>query len=111
MENLRLENWFEVTFDEAKIYRKVSPPTGLGYQDEFFWKDIIRICFKPTEEFFESDEIYIFTNTRPESYVIPSEAFGAAKLWGEIIDRKLFPADLAIRVASSTEGLYYWPMD
>ena len=55
------------------------------------------------------DEIYIFTSLRPESFVIPAAARGGVDLIGELVGRKLFDGDLAIKAASVTEGLFCWP--
>jgi hypothetical protein len=109
---MSLETWYHVSFDENKVFRDVSPPGGEAWKDEFLWEDIIRICFKPSD-FLSSDEIYIFTSERPESYLIPTEADGGSDLWGEIIERNFFDAELAIEAATSTEpeALYCWPKD
>jgi len=56
-----------------------------------------------------SDEIYVFTTQRPESYLIPTEAKGGSELWSEIIRRGLFGPELAIKAASSVEGLFCCP--
>jgi hypothetical protein len=37
------------------------------------------------------------------------EAEGGQALLDEIIRRKLFPAELAIRAATTPEGLFCWP--
>ena len=103
-----LENWYHVKFDETTVYRKVHPPGREEWSDQLEWVDIIRICFKPGDVF-TPDEIYIFTNKRPESYLIPIEADGGLELWHEIIHRNLFPAKLAIKVATLTEGVFCWP--
>lgn len=107
--NLSLESWFHVTFDEAGFYRHVHPPSREGYDDFVRWDQIIRICFNLAEDFLFSDEIYVFTSDRPESYVIPTEANGASELWGEMIHRGLFDASLAITAATSSEGIFCWP--
>lgn len=106
---LSLDCWFHVNFDADYVYREVNHPISENWQDQFQWKDIIRICFKPGVEIFSSDELYIFTDKRPESYVIPLETDGGSQLWNEIIERELFSAELAIKVATSTDGIYCWP--
>ena len=55
------------------------------------------------------DEVYFFTSLRPESYLVPMEASGAASLWGQVIERGLFDAELAILAASAIEGVFCWP--
>lgn len=105
---MSLETWYHVSFDKKKIYRDVSPPNEKAWKDELLWEDITQICFKPSD-LLSSDEIYIFTIKRPESYLIPTEADGGSNLWGEIIERGFFDAELAIEAAHATEGVYCWP--
>ena len=81
---LSLDTWYHVSFDKEHVYRKVDPPGQEGWNDKLRWKDIIRTCFHPGG-FLETDELYIFTKEREESYLIPLEAEGASNLWGEII--------------------------
>ena len=108
---MSLSTWYHVSFDEEKIYRETNPPNGEGWKDELYWKDIIRVCFKVGEDLFDNDEIYIFTDKRDESYLIPTMADGGSELWGEIIHRELFDAELAIKLATGLEGLHCWPED
>ena len=107
---MSLSDWYHVSFDVNYVFREVNPPNGENWKDQLVWKDIIRVCFKPGD-LFTSDELYIFTDQRPESYVIPIEADGGFQLWNEIIERELFSAELAIKVATSTDGIYCWPED
>jgi hypothetical protein len=103
-----LASWFIVSFDEIFVYLDVHAPKREGWKAQIQWIDIIRVCFKPGA-LFSPDELYIFTKSRPESYLIPLEANGALKLWNEIINRKLFSAELAIKIASEDQGVYCWP--
>lgn len=107
---MSLDTWYFVSFDEDYIYREVDPLGQESWNDKLRWQDIIRVCFHPGN-FLEPDELYIFTNERAESYLIPLEADGAQKLWGELIERNLFDAELAIKIMSMTDGLYCWPED
>lgn len=95
--------WFKVTFDDTAIYLNVTPPGRDGWQARIEWSGIVRICFK-SGDFPESDEVYIFTDERPESRLIPTDASGGYELWQEILRRKLFDAELAIRAATSPGG-------
>ena len=107
-DNLKLENWYFVKWDEDKIYRTVNPPFKKPWNDFLNWKDIQSISFE-ANDLYESDCIYIFIKDRKESFAIPTESNGGSDLWNEIIRRKLFDAELAIEAASSTGGLYTWP--
>jgi hypothetical protein len=103
-----LHEWFSVTFDEQAVHMRADPPGKPPWSQSFRWDSVVRICFK-AEDMFVPDGIYVFTNERPESYVIPTEAQGGGELWSEILRRKLFDAALAIDAARSTGGLYCWP--
>ncbi len=103
-----LSEWFSVGFDDAAISLQVNPPHATAWQDTIGWKRITRVCFE-AGDLFESDAVYIFTDERPESYVIPVEANGGQALWFEIIKRKLFDAELAIVAAAATHELFCSP--
>jgi hypothetical protein len=105
-----LNEWFFVTFDDTAVHMRVEPPGRAAWSQDFRWDTVIRVCFK-AEDFLVSDGIYLFTTERPESYVIPTEANGGGELWGEILRRGLFDAELAIEAAVSTGGLYCWPKE
>jgi len=101
-----IASWFFVEYDEEKIY--IKKPHGI---QEILWEDIIRVCYKPWS-YWMSDEIYIFTTLREESYVIPTESLGGAELWGEIVKRGLFDPDLGRTVMDKKEGsLHCWPYE
>ena len=103
-----LADWFRVRFDESAITLDVSPPSRPPWGAEIKWERIIRVCFK-SGSWDSRDEVYIFTDERPESYLIPTEAGGGAALWDEVIRRKLFDAETAIEAASSADKLFCWP--
>jgi hypothetical protein len=105
---MQLTQWFHVHFDETKVYLDVRPPGQEYWKAEFEWGDIIRICYQ-AHDYLMSDELYIFVKQRKESYLIPVEADGGMDLWNELIHRKLFDADLAIKIAMAHEGLFIWP--
>lgn len=107
-ESLKLENWFVVTWDDEYIYRDVSPPTGNSYQDKFCWADIERIGFEANYPP-ESDDLYFFTNQRPESYMIPTEAKNGGELWLLVIEKGLFDEALAKKAMASEAGLFFYP--
>ena len=97
-----------MAFDEENVHLAAQPPGRESWTQSFRWDAVQRICFK-AEDMLVSDGIYVFTSTRPESYVIPTEAIGGAKLWEEILRRRLFDHQLAIEAAASAGGLYCWP--
>ncbi len=103
-----LNEWFRADFDESGIYLKVDPPGRESWANTIKWERIIRICFK-SGDIFSSDELYIFTDERPESWLIPTEAFGGIELWNEIIERRLFDAETAIKAATATNELFCCP--
>ncbi|MBW4613715.1 MAG: hypothetical protein KME21_10635 [Desmonostoc vinosum HA7617-LM4] len=101
--------WYAVGFDDSAIALQVNPPNGIAWQETIQWERIIRVCFQ-TGDWSESDVIYIFTDERPESYVIPTEAQGGQALWYKILERKLFDAELAIEAATTTNELFCYPL-
>ena len=103
-----LTDWFRVRFDDSVITLEVSPPNRPAWQAEINWERIIRVCFK-SGNWDSNDDVYIFTDERPESYLIPTEAGGGGALWDEIVRRKLFDAEMSIEAATSTDKLFCWP--
>ena len=81
----------------------------VGY-DFVAWDDIVRVCLE-VEAFVETEGLYLFSRHRPESYAIPMRAAGGPELLQAIIERGLFPAELAIEAASAAEGLFCWPAE
>ena len=103
-----LKEWFHVRWDHLTVYVDVSPPGREAWSATFEWSSVVRVCFK-AEDLRVSDGIYVFTSTRPESYLIPIEAEGGSAFWTELVRRGLFDAALSARAMSSTEGLFCWP--
>jgi len=103
-----IDNWYRVSFDDIAIYLDIHPAEQENRKAEIPWATIERVCFKPGD-YIDSDEIYIFTTQREESYLIPAEAAGGFEIWMEIIRRGLFDAQLAIDVATKSEGVFCWP--
>lgn len=100
-------DWYTVTFDETGFTRQVAPPGGEAWTDSVRWDEIVRVCLE-MEDFLGSDSLYVFTATRPESYQMPLQAESVRALLSELIQRKLFEAQLAIDAAMG-EGVYCWP--
>lgn len=103
-------DWFFVEFDSSVVRLDVRPPGGAAWKAGFSWSDIQRVCFK-AEDHLASDGIYVFTRVRPESFAIPIEARGGQELWNEMIRRRLFDPELAIKAASAVGTLSCWPPD
>ena len=103
-----LEEWFLVRFDSEFISLEISPPNRSAWAAQIEWKRINCACFKAAD-LYNPDEIYIFTDERPESYLIPTEANGGSALWEEILKRDLFDDDTAIEAATSTNKLFSCP--
>jgi hypothetical protein len=106
---MALDTWFHVKFDDEFIDIHIHPPKGEESRARIKWDEIVRVCFRPAD-FLGSDEILIFTEGKEKSYLIPVEADGGFALWDQIIDRELFDAELAIKLAtSSDEQFHCWP--
>ena len=103
-----VNEWFKVNFDDDVVKMQICPSGKPERNQKFRWTDVIRVCFK-AEGLELSDAIYIFTNERPESYVIPMEAEGGGEFWNRILLKGLFDAELAIEAATSLDGLFCWP--
>jgi hypothetical protein len=103
-----LTEWFQVRFDDAGINLQVSPPEQESWAAQIKWERIIRVCFN-AGDLDNPDVIYVFTDERPESYPIPSEADIEGALWNEMLRRKLFDAEIAIEAMSSTNKLFCCP--
>ncbi len=97
-----------MNFDEMAVHRQVTPHGSDGWADSFYWHDIIRVCFQ-AGGFLEQDEVFIFTNQKPESYQIPMEAIGAAELMGELSRRGLFKAELLLKAMQGGGELFCHP--
>ena len=103
--------WFEVDYDAENITISRRKLVVLKSVIVIQWSRIIRICFLAGDHI-KFDELYLFTDERPESYVIPMDSFGGLQLWGEIIKRGLFDAELAIKAASAfSDELLCWPQE
>lgn len=103
-------SWFAVSSDEDAIYLSVTPPVGEPWQATILWTSVTRVCFA-AEGLELSDGLYLFTNLRPESWVVPVEADGGTELLDQLIGRGMFDARLAIQAAQAMSGLFCWPPD
>jgi len=97
-----------VTFDDHSIQIYADLPQGELWSHKFQWNDVVRVCFV-AEGVNASDGIYVFTRERSVPYPIPTEASGGPQIWGEIIRRNLFPAELAIGMVTTEGKLFVWP--
>lgn len=105
-----LIEWFHVRFDDTQITLEVNPPSRPAWEAQIAWGRLIRVCFK-ANGWDGPDEVYLFTDERPESHLIPMTAVGADALWDEIIRRKLFDAEVAIEAASAIDKLFCCPAE
>lgn len=104
-----LSKWYFVEFDERLIYVKAHPPHKQGWQYQFAWQDIVRVCFE-SGGLDVSDCLYIWIDNQEDSYMIPTEANGGSEFFLELNRRGLFPDDLMKQAACSTDGrLYCYP--
>lgn len=104
-----LHEWFRVEWDGQRVTLQAEPPGGEPWSQSFAWERITRICFLAGGPF-SSDELYVFTDERPESYVIPTEARGGLDLIGELMARGKFPPEASIEAATLGEGeMVCWP--
>jgi hypothetical protein len=101
-------DWYVVNFDEMAVHRRVTPHGSEGWSDHFYWHDVIRVCFQ-AGGFLDQDEVFIFTNQKPESYQIPMEAIGAPELMGELSRRGLFGTALLLEAMQNSGVLYCHP--
>ena len=101
-------DWYRVRYDEHGVYRDVRPPNGERWEDSFAWTTVIRVCFI-AHGLFDSDELFVFTSERDESYQMPTEADGTLDLIDELIRRGLIPATVMIEAALSEDQLFCWP--
>ena len=100
--------WFEASYDAENITIFRRKLFVLKSVRVIPWARIIRICFLAGDHI-KFDEVYIFTDEHPESYVIPLDSYGGLQLWSEIIHRGLFDAELAVMAASaSSDELLCW---
>jgi len=68
-------DWFVVMTDDRSIGLSVIPPGRSPRQAVIPWDSVVRVCFEAAD-FLVSDDLYIFTSLRPESWLIPTEADG-----------------------------------
>lgn len=104
-----LSEWYWVEFDEQNIYVEADPPGKAGWEYQFRWQDIRRVCFEGDGMNF-SDCLYIWVQNHEHAYMIPIEANGGSELFLALNQRGLFPDDMMLKAASSTDGsLYCYP--
>ena len=103
-----LADWYHVRFDEKALYRDVAPAGRAPWTDAFDWADVIRVCFMAGDGL-TSDDLYVFTSKREESYLIPTDADGGSALIGELMRRGLFPPELMLEAVKTEGKLFCWP--
>lgn len=103
-----LSEWFRVRWDDSAVHLDVRPPGQDAWSATIHWEAVTRVCFQ-TESPTLSDDIYVFTRERAESYLIPMDAGGGHELWDELVRRGLFDAELAATALTAVDGLFCWP--
>jgi hypothetical protein len=103
-------DWFRVTCEDEAIHLSVRPPGQDSWTVDIPWEAIVRVCFK-AEDPAASDGLYVFTDLGDESVAIPTDAVGGSELFGELVRRGLFDADLAMTATTASIGLFCWPPD
>ena len=104
-----LSELMTITCDEAGVRCRVKPPMSSGYECEFSWGDVRRVCFQD-EGAYRSDIVFVEIAGRQEPALFYTEATGGPDLLGHFVDRGLFPPDLfAQAIRSSDGGMYCWP--
>jgi hypothetical protein len=104
-----VSEWFSVALDDASFTLDVRPPGGEAWSQRLLFADVIRVCLETEPGFEGSDRIYVFTNARPESWVIPTEAAGGTEVLMALCDHGLFKHELVIEATTKGEGLFCWP--
>jgi len=74
-----LADWYHVRYDGTAVHRPVAPSNRAPWSDSFDWADVIRVCFM-AGDWLTSDDLYVFTSRREESYLIPTDADGGSAL-------------------------------
>lgn len=107
MQGIQID-WFVVATDSKSIRLSVTPPHRPAWQAVIPWESITRVCFA-AEDPLVSDGLYLFTNLRPDSWVVPVEAVGGTLLLDELARRRLFDPALATKALTAVSGLFCWP--
>lgn len=104
-----LNEFLTVEFDDSGVRVRVLGDIDPEWNQEFSWIRIRRVCFKDGG-ILSSDIIYVSLVEPEKLAVIPTEANGGHKFFGELCDRGLFPEKVWRRAIGDTSGgLHCWP--
>jgi hypothetical protein len=98
-----------VEFDDETVSVRVLADLEPGWNQNFRFADIKRVCFEDGG-MFSSDVVYVSLTDREKPAVIPTEARGGPELFGALCDRGYFPEHVWRRAVGDTSGgLHCWP--
>jgi hypothetical protein len=98
-----------VEFDDETVSVRVLADLEPGWNQNFRFADIKRVCFEDGGVF-SSDVVYVSLTDREKAAVIPTEAGGGHELFGALCDRGYFPEPVWRRAVGDTSGgLHCWP--
>jgi hypothetical protein len=93
--------------DGARI--RVLGRFALTWNQEFLWKDVTRVCFKDGGDF-SSDMMFVETGGRKKPVAVLMEARGATQFFGQLVQRGLFPREIALEAINCSDGGFHcWP--
>jgi hypothetical protein len=91
--------WFKSWFDDKTIYLEAKSDNVTIKKEQLLFENINRVCFSWDPK--ATDGIYVFTNDRENSHVVPLMSPGSDELVEELIKRGLFSKELIIEADRS----------
>ena len=101
--------WINVLFDKDEFVVKYENPDQDNWIKTFYWKDIIKICFK-SYDYGAPNFLHIFFENN-NSCIIPIHENGGEDFWKEVKRRKLFDPRYAITADTSVSQYHCYPRD
>jgi hypothetical protein len=104
-----LREQLAVRFDDDAVAVRVLADFESGWNQDFRWEDIERVCFTDGG-LYGSDMIHVAVRGRADRAVIPTEAAGGSAFFGALSERGLFPEVVWRRAIGDTSGgTHCWP--
>ena len=104
-----LNELLAVEFDDLGASVKVLQELNEGWNQQFAWKNVRRVCFKDGG-LMASDIIYVSLKEPDRVVVVPTEATGGVAFFGALVERGLFPDKAWRRAMGNTSGgMHCWP--